>query len=271
MGPRVSRPAGVGKPPRVLQEGPLQAVPVLQDNYAWIVSTPTGEALVVDPGEAAPVRAALAQRGLRLGAILLTHHHADHVGGVAELAAATPGVAVVASGYDAERCRVPAVTRAVADHDAWSFAGLNIEVHAVPGHTLGAVAYHLPATDAVFTGDTLFLAGCGRLFEGEPSTMWRSLRRLRALPDATRVCCGHDYLEKNLCFAASLVGDHGGTFAEDAADREVDAPRPWETLARERQRNLFLRADDPMLQRALDTGDAEQTFAELRRRRDAFR
>lgn len=257
--------------------GVLQAVPVLKDNYAWIVAGPTGGALVVDPGEAEPVRAALARRGLRLGAILVTHHHADHVGGVAQLAATSPGVAVVASAYDAERCRTPSVTQAVADHDAWRAAGLDVEVHAVPGHTLGAVAYHLPAIDAVFTGDTLFLAGCGRLFEGEPATMWQSLRRLRALPDATRVCCGHDYLGKNLRFVQSLGGHQHDTSANEVprgggdVEATADARDPWATLALERRRNPFLRADDPALQRTLGAIDAVETFAELRRRRDAFR
>lgn len=238
------------------------AVPTLQDNYTWIVPTQDGAALVVDPGEAAPVQAALARRGLRLGAILATHHHHDHVGGVAQLLAQAPDVPVLAGQHDAERCRVPRLTRAVADGETLTLLGQKAHVLAVPGHTLGAVAYHMPDLAAVFTGDTLFLAGCGRLFEGDAATMWRSLAQLRALPEQTKVCCGHNYLAKNLRFAGTVLS---------AADLADAAAGPWATLAHERRRNPFLRADDALVQRRLATRGAEATFAELRRRRDAFR
>lgn len=258
------------------------AVPVLHDNYAWVVVGADDQAVVIDPGEATPVVAALARHNLRLAGVLATHHHHDHVGGIAALVDAAPTpVAVWASAYDVQRCRVPRATHAAHDGQAFVVGGIAFVPLAVPGHTLGAVAFYAEAHQVVFTGDTLFLAGCGRLFEGDAATMWHSLQRLRALPEATRVCCGHDYVDKNLRFAGTVLPPEAVAATDDpAAERARRAtgggeasgplPAPWATLATEKRRNPFLQADAPALQARLGTAAAPDAFAELRRRRDGF-
>src|SRR5690242_7544802 len=174
----------------------IVAVPCLADNYAYLVID--GElAAVVDPGEAPPVEAALAREHVRLAAIWATHHHPDHVGGVAALVAAHPGVEVIAHAHDRER--TPHVTRTVDDGDTVALGNLRAKIIYNPGHTLGAITYVIEG--CAFTGDTLFGAGCGRVFEGTPAMMHASLARLAALPPATRVYFGHEYTANNLRFA----------------------------------------------------------------------
>ena len=170
-----------------------RVVPVacLQDNYAYlVVCEATGEAAVVDPSEAAPVEAALLREGVTLRAIWNTHHHLDHVGGNEALVRAHPGIAVVASAFDHQHHRVPAQTAALADGAATRLGPLQFSGIVVPGHTLGALA--LCGHGVAFTGDTLFLAGCGRLFEGTAAQMFGSLGRLGALAGETRVYPGHE-------------------------------------------------------------------------------
>ena len=252
----------------------IRGLPLLSDNYAWLWIRPASrECAVVDPSEAAPVAAAIRAQGLTLRWILATHHHWDHTGGIAELAAELGPVEVVGSSYDRDQGRVPAQTRAVDDGDTLDVLGTPVACLHVPGHTLGAVAYHLPREGAVFTGDTLFTAGCGRLFEGTPAQMVESLTRLRALPPATRVYCGHEYTVKNLRFAVTLLpGDD--TIAERLAASERTRAAGEATvpasLAVEQRTNPFLRADDPALAKATGRGDPVDVFAEIRRRRDAF-
>jgi hydroxyacylglutathione hydrolase len=250
----------------------VRAVPALSDNYVWIVVNPsTRDALVVDPGEAAPVLAALADLGALPRSVLLTHHHGDHVGGVPELTQAYPGLEVIASTVDRER--LTHATRGVHDGEVLERIGTSVRCLTVPGHTRGAVAYHLPALGAVFTGDTLFTCGCGRLFEGTPAQMLASLERLAALPPETLIYCGHEYTEKNVRFALTLEPEHEGLRARLArvvSLRQAGEPTVPAPLALELSTNPFLRARDRTLQARLDTTDALATFTEVRQRRNAY-
>jgi len=224
------------------------AVPCLVDNYAYLVID-GDRAAVVDPGEAEPIERALERERVALDAIWLTHHHHDHVGGVAALVAARPGLDVVAHVRDRERA--PGVTRAVDDGDRVGAARI---IHN-PGHTLGAISYWLERDAAVFTGDTLFAAGCGKLFEGTAEQMYASLARLAALPPDTRVYFGHEYTAKNLRFAASAEPDNPDVARRAAELREPSTPS---TIALELATNVFVRAPDAA------------TFARIRASKDRF-
>ncbi|HWO26118.1 MAG TPA: hydroxyacylglutathione hydrolase [Kofleriaceae bacterium] len=212
-------------------------VPCLKDNFAYLVID--GErAAVVDPSEAAPVEAALAREGVTLAAIWLTHHHWDHVGGVKDLVAARPGLAVVAGERDAEK--IEGVTERLPDGGETTLGSLRARVIHNPGHTLGAITFLVEG--AAFTGDTLFGAGCGRIFEGDAAMMHASLSRLAALPPETRVYFGHEYTASNLRFAAAVEPDNAAVARRAAA---VPAPSTPSTIADERATNPFLRAAEP--------------------------
>ncbi|SDD56230.1 hydroxyacylglutathione hydrolase [Paraburkholderia lycopersici] len=232
-------------------------VPAFEDNYIWVVSDGCN-AVAVDPGDAAPVRACLAKRGWRLVAILLTHHHKDHVGGVADLLADAQ-VPVYGPAGEALGPLDPFVTR-VKGGDAVHLdaPALDFTVIDVPGHTRGHIAYFQPAdstgTPHVFCGDTLFACGCGRLFEGTPAQMLASLDALAALPGNTHVHCAHEYTLSNIRFA--LACDPANAALHDwsreaAALRERGVPTLPTTIAHERAVNPFLRAGDTAVQAAL--------------------
>jgi hydroxyacylglutathione hydrolase len=254
----------------------IRPVRVLDDNYAWIVGPHRGSfAVAVDPGQAAPVAAALARRSQRLAAILLTHHHSDHVSGVLELVAET-AVPV----YGPRRDAIPTVDHPVGDGDRIEVpdAELALEVLHVPGHTAGHVAYF--GHGLVFTGDTLFGGGCGRLFEGTALELLGSLRRLAALPPSTEVYCGHEYTVANLRFAAEIEPANLALTTRLAdATRRVERSEPTlpSTVAEERATNPFLRCTEPEVVAATQRhagrslGDEVEVFAALRRWKDGWR
>ena len=247
-------------------------IPCLSDNYAYLlVCTATGEAAVVDPSEAEPVIRAVHARGIQLTAILNTHHHHDHVGGNDALLARYGALPVY--GHVSDRGRIPGQTVGLHEGDTLAVGTLRPRVLHVPGHTLGAVAYVVD--DAVFTGDTLFIAGCGRLFEGTPAMMHASLsHKLAALDPATRVYCGHEYTVKNLEFAAHVEpGNHDVTAALGAAraTRAAGSPTVPSTIARERSTNPFLRVDSPAVRATVGAdGDAVAVFAAVRKAKDTY-
>ena len=260
----------------------MRVIPVscLQDNYAYLVGAdgsaalggPHTPAVVVDPSEAGPVVAALEQHGLTLAAILCTHHHWDHVGGNEELAGRF-GVPVYA--HVSDRGRVPGQTEDVEEGRPFEVAGLRVEALHVPGHTTGAVAYCIG--DAVFTGDTLFLAGCGRLFEGTPAMMATSLDKLARLPATTRVFCGHEYTTSNLRFAAAVEPDNAAVAARaraaEAARSRAEPTVPG-TIADELATNPFLRTAEPAVAgyaKAAPGAPRADVFAAVRAAKDGFR
>lgn len=258
---------------------PLTVIPVpaFADNYLWLVHgvTDPRRAAVVDPGAAAPVLAALGAQSLTLEAILVTHHHADHTGGVAELAERT-GAAV----WGPARERVPAPCTALegGDRVVLERLGLSFEVIDVPGHTAGHIAY--AGHGAVFCGDTLFSGGCGRLFEGTAEQMLGSLDRLAALPRDTRVYCAHEYTLANLRFALEVDPHNDALRAwreEALLLRERGEPTLPSTIGRERDVNPFLRCRTEAVREAAGrhAGRALATpvevFAAVRQWKDGFR
>jgi hydroxyacylglutathione hydrolase len=256
----------------------MQITPVacLKDNYAYLLCADGSDlALVVDPSDAAPVLRALERAGLELKGILNTHHHWDHVGGNQELVRRVPDLPVY--GHVSDGSRIPCQNRFVDHGDEFELCGLHFRIQHIPGHTMGAVAYI--TEDAVFTGDTLFAAGCGRLFEGTPANMYESLNlKLGSLPDETRVFCGHEYTEQNLRFAAHI---EPGNLAvrEKAAQVSVlrarGEPTVPSTLADERRTNPFMRCDSEEiisnLGRALgNSRDPVRVLGAVRASKDVF-
>jgi hydroxyacylglutathione hydrolase len=243
-------------------------VPCLKDNFAYLVIDHDGRCAVVDPGEAAPIEAALARESATLAAVWATHHHHDHVGGVPDLVAAHPGIEVVIGARDA--ARTPRVTRTVEDGDEVALGAMRARCIHNPGHTLGAVTYVVDG--CAFTGDTLFGGGCGRVFEGDAAMMHASLMRLAALPPETRVYFGHEYTASNLRFAAAVEPDNA-RIAERA--RSLATPSTPSTMADEHATNPFLRAAEAAVAASARTrgaaGDPVSVFAAVRAWKDGFR
>lgn len=252
----------------------VEIVPLLSDNYGYLLSDPaTGAVAVVDPAEAMPVLERLRARGGRLDWILLTHHHGDHVAGVPELVAAT-GARVAGAAADAHR--LPPLDRALAEGDRIAVGGCEARVLATPGHTIGHIAYLFEASGDLFCGDTLFVMGCGRLLEGDAATMWTSLQKLAALPEATRVWCGHEYTLANARFALSVDPDNAALVERTRTVeglRAAGRPTVPSTIGEERATNPFLRAGDPAIRRrlGLEGADDVEVFAALRRAKDGFK
>jgi len=225
----------------------VEAVPCLQDNYLWLLKDgPTGAVAICDPGEAGPAIAAVEDGGGRLDQILLTHHHGDHVDGVAGLKARFPEAKVVGAGLDA--ARLPPLDIVVAEGDTVTLGSARAEVLHLPGHTTGHIAFHFAADHVLLCGDVIFALGCGRPLEsGGMEALWHSLRRVARLPGNTRICCGHEYTESNARFALHVDPDNGALKAEaEAAGALRAAGRPTvpTTLAQELAANPFLRAKD---------------------------
>jgi hydroxyacylglutathione hydrolase len=251
--------------------------PAFNDNYLWLLHC-NGQAAVVDPGDGEVVLRALRERQLRLAAILVTHHHADHVGGLPALLRAWD---VPVYGPRAEAGKIPGLTHLLDDGDRVALAELDLafDVLAVPGHTLGHIAYHEAAEKLLFCGDTLFVGGCGRLFEGTPQQMYGSLQRLSALPGDTAVYCAHEYSLSNLDFARNAEPGNSVIAAEIEHVRDLRAQQPSvpSTLNRELAFNPFLRCNSPMLVKSVSThagqplNDAVEVFGALRRWKDNYK
>ncbi len=245
----------------------------LQDNYGVLVHDPaTGATASIDAPEAAPVEAALKATGWRLSDILVTHHHADHTGGIVALKERHHCRVTAPKG---EAKRIPAVDVEVADGDEVMVGRLKARVLETPGHTAGHISYWLPEEDLAFVGDTLFSIGCGRVIEGTPEMMWASLLKLRALPDATRVFCGHEYTAANIRFAKTVEPNN-----KDLAAREQEVARLLaqakptipSLLGAEKKENVFLRADVAAVASAvgLSGHSPAEVFAEVRARKNKF-
>ncbi|WAC64501.1 hydroxyacylglutathione hydrolase [Pseudoxanthomonas sp. SL93] len=256
----------------------LLALPAFEDNYIWALVDDDGDALVIDPGDAAPVLAGT-DMGLWPAAVLVTHHHPDHAGGVAALRERWPTLPVFAP----DDARIPAATHRVGDGDRITLKNWRLSVLAVPGHTSSHVAFHGGGNEGpphLFCGDTLFSLGCGRMFEGTPPQMLASLDRLAALPPDSLVCCGHEYTLANAAFALAVDPDNPALrhrTEEARAMRHAGRPTLPSTLAQELDTNPFLRVDAPAARAAVarrlgrPPADRVETFAELRRWKNDFR
>jgi hydroxyacylglutathione hydrolase len=258
----------------------MAIVPVAQlsDNFAYLVIDDGAKVCgVVDCAEADKVLAEVARRKLELVAVLSTHWHPDHVGGNQDLVRARPGLRVF--GARAEGGRIPALTDPLDDGDTLKVGSLEGRVIGIPAHTNGHIAYYFPQLKAAFTGDTLFVAGCGRVFEGKAATMLESLRKLAALPDDTQVFCGHEYTEKNLRFALTLEPGNQAIKSKHDWAMKMRAEGKWtvpSTIADEKRTNPFLRVDSPELRATLKRADPAlgddpvAIFARARELKDRF-
>lgn len=249
----------------------LVTIPCRADNYAYLVhNRATGDTLLVDAPDAAPIQAVLDAQGWTLTDIFLTHHHSDHVDGVGPL---RDGVRVIGSKSDAGR--LPALDLEVSEGDALRICGEDVTIFDVSGHTINHLALHFPASKLLFTADSLMALGCGRLFEGTAPQMWDSLQKLRALPDDTRVCSGHEYTQTNAAFALTIEPDNQDLILRSRdVDRLRSAGHPTvpTDLGVEKRTNPFLRADAPELQHSLGLTNATpaEVFALVRKKRDVF-
>ncbi|QGU88802.1 hydroxyacylglutathione hydrolase [Erwinia sorbitola] len=249
----------------------LTSIPALQDNYIWTLNDVEGRCLIVDPGEAAPVLRVIEENKWQPVAILLTHHHHDHVGGVAELLSHYPNLEV----YGPEETRAKGAKIIVSEGDNVQILGRDFTIYATPGHTLGHISYF--SFPYLFCGDTLFSGGCGRLFEGTAKQMFDSFQKLNALSEETLVCCAHEYTLSNLTFARAIypqdaeIERYYREIKELRAKNGISLPTK---LALERKINVFLltQRHDLQQQIGLETTPQHewQVFAALREKKDAF-
>jgi hydroxyacylglutathione hydrolase len=249
-------------------------IPAFKDNYIWLLEC-GNQAIVVDPGDALPVLNTLQDRQLQLHAILITHHHHDHIGGVKALLTAYPDTLV----YAPKRETYDFANQSLAEPDQINILGLTFEVLDVPGHTLGHIAYYLPAAEntcgKLFCGDTLFGAGCGRLFEGTPPQMYQSLRKLSALPADTEMYCTHEYTLHNIAFAIGLEPGNQALIERQQATqkiRERHMPSLPSTLRTELATNPFLRCSSSEIKASIKLENASEleVFTAIREMRNHY-
>ena len=251
----------------------LTTIPALGDNFIHLYAYDSDNALVVDPGDSLAVVNILEMYKLTATTILLTHHHVDHTGGAAQLKAATNAHVIGSDGR-----RMPGVDQVVYGGETIDIGDRKIQVISTPGHSSNAVCYLIEPKDSeeppvLFTGDTLFVAGCGRIFEATAESMYESLIKLTQLPDETVICCGHDYTVENYEFAVSIEPQNKLlTEMLAQAKNAKKRSRAMSTISQEKQTNPFLRADSEQIRAALNMPDAKaaEVFAELRHRKDYF-
>ena len=248
----------------------LETIPCLSDNYAYLIHDPdTGDTALIDAPESSPILAVLAAKGWTLGQILITHHHPDHIDGVAEIVAATSAQVLGAS---ADAHRLPPLDLALTEGDTVQIGGSSGVVMDVSGHTIGHIAFYFADDHLVFTADSLMAGGCGRLFEGTPEVMWASLQKLAVLPPETWVCSGHEYTTSNLAFAAHVDADNPALLARINRvnlARSQGRPTIPSRLSGELATNPFLRAS--ALKSSLGATDDAHAFAILREMKNNFR
>lgn len=249
----------------------LNSIPAFQDNYIWVLNNEAGKCIIVDPGEAAPVLKAVAENNWQPEAILLTHHHHDHVGGVKELLKHFPTLVV----YGPEETQDKGTNRVVNEGDKVNILGCEFSVIATPGHTLGHLCYF--SFPYLFCGDTMFSGGCGRLFEGTSDDMYESFQKLNKLPAETLVCCAHEYTESNIKFSLSIFPQDRALIRYYRKVKELRAKNHATlptTLQNEREINLFLRTEDVDFKRLIfketNLQQPRQIFAWLRAKKDSF-
>ncbi|MDD5275690.1 MAG: hydroxyacylglutathione hydrolase [Methylovulum sp.] len=248
-------------------------IPMLNDNYSYLIhDTESQQTAVVDPTLAQPVLDVLAANGWQLNFIFNTHHHGDHVGGNLELKQKT-GCKVVAA--QADQYRIPGYDLGVNDNEVVMLGNLAAHIIATPGHTSGHIVYYFADHGLLFCGDTLFVMGCGRLFEGTAEQLWHSLQKLKRLPEATRIYCAHEYTQANGRFALSAEPDNLALQQRILAvkqARENGQPTVPSTIAQELATNPFFREDSPALQKAIGLSgkSALDVFTELRKLKDRF-
>ncbi|WP_430474263.1 hydroxyacylglutathione hydrolase [Thalassospira lucentensis] len=253
--------------------GEVIVIPCLSDNYTYLVRCHRSETTaIVDPGEAGPVISALEERDWTLDLVINTHHHHDHIGGNTEL---IEKYGAKLLGPTAEAARIPNMDETCAEGDQVLIGELEGRVFDVPGHTSGHIAFYFPAITALFSGDSLFALGCGRLFEGTPAQMWDSLQKFRNLPNSTLVYCGHEYSQSNARFAKTIEPDNATLIArcqDIDGMRARNIPTIPSRIDVELATNPFLRADDPAVANAMGMSGQSpvEIFTEIRKRKDNF-
>ncbi len=236
----------------------VQIIPILKDNYAYLLIGERGKTAIIDPGEAAPIIAELERQNLSLDYILNTHHHGDHIAGNGALIEKFDAKLV---GPSKESIRISGMDITLSEGDHFSFDGEDVQILETPGHTSGHICFYFPASEMVFTGDALFLMSVGRLFEGTPEELWTTLRKLTALPDATKVYCGHEYTLSNAEFCLSVEPNNQALQArmdEVQTIRDEGRTTMPGTIAQEKQTNVFIRAE------------SVERLAEIRKLKDEF-
>lgn len=249
----------------------LIQIPALNDNYIWILSDDHQQCIIVDPSESEPVLEILAQKKLIPIAILLTHHHDDHTGGVKGILNEFKHLTV----FGPQETKVKGATDLVSHGDNIKIGDFNFQIFALPGHTLGHIGFYQPPY--LFCGDTLFSAGCGRIFEGTPEQMYQSLQHIAALPDDTLICCAHEYTQSNLKFAHHIWPENSqiSQYQEEVdVKRSKNEPTVPTTLKIERKINLFLQCDNAELQKKININQTNPSlravFTVLRQLKDQY-